>query len=94
MVSRQPRIDVPNGRPEAERLISLGILPTHTIVLNDDDNDYEDEGKPKDSDTNIVIIKFNEVYNDERALWHPQTSIVLSRRVADKPPIFGSISYT
>lgn len=68
MVSRQPRIDVPNGRLEAERLISLGILPTHTIVLNDDDNDYEDEGKSNDSDTNIVIIKFDEVYNDERAL--------------------------
>lgn len=29
--------DIPNSREEADRMISLGILPTHTIVLDDRD---------------------------------------------------------
>lgn len=26
--------DIPNSKEESEKMISLGILPTHTILLN------------------------------------------------------------
>lgn len=34
--TRADAADVPNSGEEADRLISLGVLPTHVMVLNDD----------------------------------------------------------
>lgn len=41
--------DIPNSREEAERMISLGILPTHTIMLNI-------KGNTGKSNLNIIIL--------------------------------------
>uniref|UniRef100_A0A2S2NR53 Adenylate kinase 8 n=1 Tax=Schizaphis graminum TaxID=13262 RepID=A0A2S2NR53_SCHGA len=48
-------LDIPNSNKEADMMISLGILPTHTIVLN----------KPVDlCKTQMKIDKFNRIYKN------------------------------